>query len=173
MIVYKTEQKICSKSELKRYWVLDLTLSVLKCQVLFQKSFLLFSLTFIFSISVLIVLLMCSIRVDFAWLFNRDLNRGCLVCMFSLRFSGSKFLINLRQQFYVRKIFFRVRKIFRTQFFAGFAVFSLSLKLRFRKCISYILMFYVHWNLLIKRLLKSAFVLVNGIAFNRSNALMI
>ena len=64
--------------------------------------------------------------------------------MFPLRFSGSKFLINLRQQFYVREIFFRVRKIFRTQFFAGFAVFSLSLKLRFRKCISYILMFYVH-----------------------------
>ena len=50
-------------------------------------------------------------------LFNRDLNRGCLVCMFSLRFSGSKFMINLRQQF-------RVRKIFRTQVFTGFAVFS-------------------------------------------------
>ena len=50
-------------------------------------------------------------------LFNRDLNRGCLVYMFSLRFSGSKFLINLRRQF-------RVRKIFRTQVFAGFAVFS-------------------------------------------------
>ena len=27
-------------------------------------------------------------------LFNRDLNRVCLVYMFSLRFSGSKFLIN-------------------------------------------------------------------------------
>ena len=50
-------------------------------------------------------------------LFNRDLNRGCLVYMFSLRFSGSKFLINLRRQF-------RVRKIFRTQVFAGFTVFS-------------------------------------------------
>ena len=37
--------------------------------------------------------------------FNRDLNRGCLVYMFSLRFSSSKFLINLRQQFRVRKIF--------------------------------------------------------------------
>ena len=23
--------------------------------------------------------------------FNRDLNRGCFVCMFSLRFSGNKF----------------------------------------------------------------------------------
>ena len=37
--------------------------------------------------------------------FNRDINRGCLVYMFSLRFSGSKFLINLRRQFRVRKTF--------------------------------------------------------------------
>ena len=50
------------------------------------------------------------------FLFNRDLNRGCLVYVFSLRFLGSKFLINLRQ--------FRVRKIFRTQRFAGFTFFS-------------------------------------------------
>ena len=48
--------------------------------------------------------------------FNRDLNRGCLVYMFSLRFLGSKFRINLWRQF-------RVRKIFRTQVFVGFAVF--------------------------------------------------
>ena len=34
---------------------------------------------------------------------NRDLNRSCLVYMFSLRFSGSKFLINSRRQFLVRK----------------------------------------------------------------------
>ena len=52
-------------------------------------------------------------------LFNRDLNRGCLVYMFFLRFSGSKFLINLRRQF-------RVRKIFRTQVFGGLPVFSFS-----------------------------------------------
>ena len=38
--------------------------------------------------------------------------------MFSLRFSGGNFLINVPQKF-------RVRKIFRTQVFAGFAVFSL------------------------------------------------
>ena len=38
-------------------------------------------------------------------LFNRDLNRGCLVYMFSMRFSGSKFLINLWRQFRVRKNF--------------------------------------------------------------------
>ena len=43
-------------------------------------------------------------------------NRGCLFYMFSLRFSGSKFLINLRRQF-------RVRKIFRTQIFAESVVF--------------------------------------------------
>ena len=49
------------------------------------------------------------------------LNHGCLVYMFSLCFSGSKFLINLRRQF-------RVRKIFRTQVFAGFAVFSFCCK---------------------------------------------
>ena len=45
-------------------------------------------------------------------LFNRDVNRGCLVYMFSLRFSGSQFLINLRRQFCVRKIFFAYVKFF-------------------------------------------------------------
>ena len=40
-------------------------------------------------------------------LFNRHLNHGCLVYMFSLRFSGSKFFINLRQQFRARQIFWR------------------------------------------------------------------
>ena len=37
--------------------------------------------------------------------FNRDLNCDFLVCMFSLRFSGSQFLINLWRLFHVRKIF--------------------------------------------------------------------
>ena len=50
------------------------------------------------------------------FLFSLDLNRGCLVYMFSLRFSGSKFLIKLRRQF-------RVCQIFRAQNFGGFAVF--------------------------------------------------
>ena len=54
-------------------------------------------------------------RYDF--FFNRDLNRGCLAYMFSLRFLRSTFLINLRRGL-------RVRKIFRTQVFAGFAFFS-------------------------------------------------
>ena len=52
---------------------------------------------------------------------NRNLNRLCLVYMFSLRFSESKFLINLRRQFRVPKIF--SRRLLRTQVFAGFAVF--------------------------------------------------
>ena len=45
------------------------------------------------------------------FLFNRfnsiflDSNRRCLVYMFSLRFSGNQFLINLRWEFRVRKIF--------------------------------------------------------------------
>ena len=51
--------------------------------------------------------------------------------MFSLRFSGSKFLINLRRQFRVRKIFL-CSKIFRAQVFGGFAIF---LKLLFQKCV--------------------------------------
>ena len=53
----------------------------------------------------------------FLLFFNRDLNRGCLVYMFSLLFLGSTFLINSPREF-------RVRKIFRTKVFAGFAVFS-------------------------------------------------
>ena len=45
-------------------------------------------------------------------LFNRDLNHGCLVHIFSLRFSGSRFLIILRRQFRARKIFFVYVKFF-------------------------------------------------------------
>ena len=56
--------------------------------------------------------------------------------MFSLRFSGGKFLINLPGNFVYVK-FFRVRKIFRTQLFAGFEVI-LCLKLLFRKCVTYV-----------------------------------
>ena len=59
-----------------------------------------------------------------------NFNRGCLVYMFSLRFSGSNFLINLRRQF-------RVRKNFCTQGLAGFTVFILYLKLPYRKCVTY------------------------------------
>ena len=48
---------------------------------------------------------LAPVQTLFCDLFNRDLNRGCLVYMFSLRFSESKFFINLRRQFRVRKIF--------------------------------------------------------------------
>ena len=48
-----------------------------------------------------------------SFLFNRDLNRGCLVYVFSLRFSWSTFLLNLRRQFRVHKIFFvHLKRIF-------------------------------------------------------------
>ena len=53
--------------------------------------------------------------------------------MLSLRFSGRKFLIILRRQI-------RVRKIFHTQVLAGFcSLFILCLKLVFRKCVTYVL----------------------------------
>ena len=50
---------------------------------------------------------MCTFNLNYVYmtLFNPDLNRGCLVYIFSLRFSGTKFLINLRRQFCARKIF--------------------------------------------------------------------
>ena len=54
------------------------------------------------------------------------MNRGCMVYMFSLRFSGSKFLINLRRQF-------RVRKIFRTQSFADLQSFHFVFKITISK----------------------------------------
>ena len=71
--------------------------------------------------------------------FNRNLYHGCLVYMFSLRFSGRIFLINLRRQFRVRK-FFRVGKIFCAQDFAGFAVFSFCVwnYVLFQKCVTYV-----------------------------------
>ena len=53
---------------------------------------------------------------------NRDLNRGCLVYMYSLRFSGSNFLLNLLRQL-------RVRKILHAQVFAGSEVFSFVFKI--------------------------------------------
>ena len=56
--------------------------------------------------------------------------------MFSLRFLGRKFLINLRRQFRVRKLF--SRRQLRTQVFVGFKVFHLSLKLLFQKCGTYV-----------------------------------
>ena len=68
--------------------------------------------------------------------FNRDLNRGCLVYMSSLRCSLSKCLTNLRRQFLVRKIFL-CTLIFRTQAFAG-STCIFCLKLLYRKCVTYV-----------------------------------
>ena len=72
-----------------------------------------------------------NMLADFQIGISAPLNRGCLIYTFSLRFSGSKFLINLRRQFRVRKIFL-CSKIFRAQVFGGFAIF---LKLLFQKCV--------------------------------------
>ena len=107
----------------------------------------------------------CFSQIELTWgfLFNRDLNYGCLVYMFSLRFSGSKFLINLRRQFRARKIFFVYIKYF------VHIVFKIAIPKMRNLCCR--LLFYQ--NLLINRLLTTAFVLVNGIVFSRSNGLII
>ena len=60
---------------------------------------------FLFSISNLESLFRILYRHKSIYFFNLDLNRGCLVYMFSLGFSGSTFLTNLRQQFLLRKFF--------------------------------------------------------------------
>ena len=74
----------------------------------------------------------CQVHVQ-ATLFNRDINCGCLVYMFSLRFSGSKFLMNLRQQFRVRKSFSCTKNFSCTSFCGICSLFILCLKLLFRK----------------------------------------
>ena len=65
--------------------------------------------------------------------FNRDLNRGCLVYIFSLRFSESKFLINLRRQFRVRKIFFVYVKFFVHKILRDSQSFHFALKINISK----------------------------------------
>ena len=54
-------------------------------------------------------------------LFNRDLNRRCLVYVFSLHFSGNKFLVNLWRQFRVRKIFSCTQNFLFTRFCGNFS----------------------------------------------------
>ena len=58
-----------------------------------------------------------------AKLFSHDLNHSCLVDLFSLHFSGSKFLTNFGSNF-VHLKFVWVHKLFCTQVFVGFAVIS-------------------------------------------------
>ena len=90
--------------------------------------------------------------------------------MFSLRFSGSKFLITLRWQFRVRKIFSRWQLC--TQVFEGLRSFHLCLRFfgsKMRNLYSWLLslIFLVALLKLINRLSICVFVLVNGILFNR------
>ena len=105
-------------------------------------------------------------------LFSRDWNRSCLVFRNSLRFSGSKFLINLRRQFRACKSFL-CTKIFSTQVFRERQPFHFLFKITISKMLNLCSRLHFHYNLLINRLLTSVFVLVNGIIFNRSNGLLI
>ena len=66
-------------------------------------------------------------------LFNRYLNRGCLVYMFSLSFSGSKFLLNLRRQFRVGKIFFVYTKFSVHRFLRDLQSSHFAFKITFSK----------------------------------------
>ena len=70
--------------------------------------------------------------------FNHDFNRGCLFYIFSFRFLGSKFLINLRRQFLVGKTLVYV-EIFGYKFCGIYRLFILYLKLQFQKSVIYAL----------------------------------
>ena len=100
-------------------------------------------------------------------LFNRDLNRWCLVYKFSLRFSGSKLLINLRRQFQVRQIFSCTLNFSCTSFRGICMQFVFKTTIPKMRNLCCRLLFYQ--NLLINTLLTSVFVLVNGIVFSRLN----
>ena len=84
--------------------------------------------------------------------------------MFFLRFSVSKFLINLRRQFRVVK-FFRVRRIFLNMFWRDLQSFHFVYMITFSKTRNLRSRLLFHENLPINRLLIRAFVSVNGIVF--------
>ena len=67
------------------------------------------------------------------------LNRGCFVYMFSFRFSGNNFFINLRWQFRVRKILAWTLNFSYKSFSAICSLFILCFKLLFRLCVIYYL----------------------------------
>ena len=69
--------------------------------------------------------------------------------------------------------FIRVSKIFRSQVFAGFAVFSFAVKITISKMRNLCSSLLFHENLLISTLLTRVFILINGIVFNRLNGLVI
>ena len=73
------------------------------------------SRVFVLACCPLIFLCQESIPITLS-LFNRNGNRGCFVYIFSLRFSGSKFLMNLWQQFCARKTFFVYLNFFAYRF---------------------------------------------------------
>ena len=66
---------------------------------------------------------------------NSDLNRVCLVYMFSLRFSRSKFLINLRRQFPLHKIFSRRQLCALRQFLQDLQSFHFVFKIAKYLCV--------------------------------------
>ena len=70
--------------------------------------------------------------------------------------------------------FFRIRKIFRIQVFAGFALqsFNFVFKITITEMHNVCCRLVFYQNLFTNRLLTSAFVLVNGIVFGRSNGLI-
>ena len=70
-----------------------------------------------------------------ALFFNRDLNRGCLVYLFSLRFSGIKFLINSGRQFRVRNFFSRRHVFTLRQFLRDLQSFHFAFKITKNVCI--------------------------------------
>ena len=81
----------------------------------------------------------CSGGCYFHMIFlNHDLNCRCLFYIFSLRFLGSKFLINLRRQFRVGKTLVYV-EIFGYTFCGIYRLFILYLKLQFPKSVIYAL----------------------------------
>ena len=67
--------------------------------------------------------------------FYRDLNCGCLGYIFSLRFSGSKFLINSRRQFRVRKNFSRRQLCTLRQFLQDLQPFHFVLEITKNLCV--------------------------------------
>ena len=104
--------------------------------------------------------------------FNRDLNRGFLVYMISLRFSGSKFLINLRRQFRVSKIFSCTENFLCTSFCGICSLCILCLKLLYRKCATYLVGCSFIKTSSLTGCWQAFFFLVNRVVFSRSNDLI-
>ena len=72
-------------------------------------------------------------KLELKNVFNRDLNRGCLVYMFSFRFSGRKFLINLRR---ISKSILCTWNFSYISFYEICSIFILCLKW---KCVIYVI----------------------------------